>query len=118
MRSRQRARGCWATASRRPGRTVSRCCSCTRRIFQEPWWNWSRAEMHLATALAIFFLIWWLVLFAVLPWGVHRQDEDGAIPPGTDPGAPALPDLRRKLLWTTLVSLAIFAGCYVVYAER
>ena len=74
--------------------------------------------MHLATALAIFFLIWWLVLFAVLPWGVHRQDEDGEIPPGTDPGAPALPDLRRKLLWTTLVSLAIFAGCYVVYAER
>ena len=74
--------------------------------------------MPLATAIAVFFLIWWIVLFAVLPWGVHRQDEDGEIAPGTDPGAPALPNLRRKLLWTTLASFVIFAGCYVVAVER
>jgi predicted secreted protein len=74
--------------------------------------------MPLTTAAAIFFLIWWLVLFAVLPWGVRRQDEAGDIAPGTDPGAPALPNLRRKLRWTTLVSLAIFAGCYVVYVKH
>jgi predicted secreted protein len=74
--------------------------------------------MTVATGIAIFFLIWWLAFFAVLPWGIHRQDEDGEIPPGTDPGAPALPDLRRKLVWTTLVSLVIFAGCYVVYVDR
>jgi predicted secreted protein len=74
--------------------------------------------MQPSTAIAVFFLIWWIVLFAVLPWGVHRQDEDGAIAPGTDPGAPALPDLRRKLLWTTLVSFVVFAGCYVVVVER
>jgi predicted secreted protein len=74
--------------------------------------------MPLTTAVAVFFLIWWIVLFAVLPWGVHRQDEDGEIAPGTDPGAPALPDLRRKLLWTTLVSVVIFAGCYVVVVDR
>jgi predicted secreted protein len=71
-----------------------------------------------ATSFAIFFLIWWLVLFAVLPWGVRRQDEDGEIAPGTDPGAPAIPNLRWKLVWTTLVALVIFAGCYVVYVER
>ena len=41
-----------------------------------------------------------------------------ATPPYTDPGAPALPDLRRKLAWTTLVSVVVFAGCYVVYVER
>jgi predicted secreted protein len=74
--------------------------------------------MPIATSVAIFFLIWWLVLFAVLPWGVRRQDEDGEIAPGTDPGAPAIPDLRRKLLWTTLVSLVVYAVCYIVYAER
>jgi predicted secreted protein len=74
--------------------------------------------MPLTTALAVFFLIWWIVLFAVLPFGVRRQDDDGEIAPGTDPGAPALPDLRRKLLWTTLVSVVIFAGCYVVFVER
>jgi predicted secreted protein len=74
--------------------------------------------MTVATGVAIFFLIWWVTLFAVLPFGVHRQDEEGKVAPGTDPGAPALPDLRRKLLWTTLVSLVVYAGCYVVYAER
>jgi predicted secreted protein len=40
------------------------------------------------------------------------------VSPGTDPGAPAIPNLRAKLLWTTVVSLVVFVGCYVVYAER
>ena len=74
--------------------------------------------MPVTTAVAIFFLIWWVVLFAVLPWGVRSQHEGGEVTPGTDPGAPAVPHLRRKLMWTTVVSLAIFAGCYVVYADR
>jgi predicted secreted protein len=74
--------------------------------------------MPITTGLAIFFLIWWLVLFAVLPWGVRSQDEHGEVVPGSDPGAPALPKLRSKLLWTTLVSLVVFAAFYVIYAER
>jgi len=75
--------------------------------------------MPVTTALAIFFLIWWVVLFAVLPWGVRRQDEAGGeVVPGTDPGAPAVPHLLRKLVWTTVVSLLIFAACYVVYVDR
>jgi predicted secreted protein len=74
--------------------------------------------MPVTTALAIFFLIWWVVLFAVLPWGVRSQGEGGEVAPGTDPGAPAVPYLGRKLIWTTLVSLVIFAACYVVYTDR
>ena len=74
--------------------------------------------MPITTAVAIFFLIWWVVLFAVLPWGIRSQHEGGEIVPGTDPGAPTIPNLGRKLLWTTLVSVAIFAACYVVYVDR
>jgi len=74
--------------------------------------------MPVTTAVAIFFLIWWVVLFAVLPWGIRSQHEGGEMPPGTDPGAPVLPRLGHKLLWTTLVSVVIFAGCYVVYANH
>jgi predicted secreted protein len=73
--------------------------------------------MPVTTALAIFFLIWWVVLFAVLPWGIRSQHEGGEIAPGTDPGVPAIPKLGSKLLWTTLVSLAVFAACYVVYVN-
>jgi predicted secreted protein len=75
--------------------------------------------MPVTTAVAIFFLIWWVVLFAVLPWGVRSQQEAGGeVAPGTDPGAPVLPNLGKKLLWTTIVSIVIFAGCYVVYVDR
>ena len=74
--------------------------------------------MPVFTAIAVFFLIWWVVLFAVLPWGVRSQREDGEIAPGTDPGAPAIPHLWRKLVSTTIVSVVIFAGCYVVYVNR
>ncbi len=74
--------------------------------------------MPITTAVAIFFLIWWVVLFAVLPWGIRSQHEGGEIVPGTDPGAPAIPNLGRKLLWTTRVSVAIFAVCYVAYVDR
>jgi predicted secreted protein len=74
--------------------------------------------MPVTTGIAIFFLIWWIVLFAVLPWGVRSQHEEGAIAPGTDPGAPAMPRLKRTLVWTTIVSVVVFAACYVVYVDR
>ena len=74
--------------------------------------------MSITTAIAIYFILWWLVLFAVLPWGVRSQSEMGDIVGGTDPGAPAVPHLRAKLLWTTLVSLAVFGVLYVIYTYR
>jgi predicted secreted protein len=74
--------------------------------------------MSLATAIAIYFIIWWVVLFAVLPWGVRSQHESGAVAPGSDPGAPAIPQLKRKLVWTTIVAAAVFALWYVVYTYR
>ncbi len=74
--------------------------------------------MTATTAVAIFFLIWWVVLFAVLPWGVRSQHEGGEIAPGTEPGAPSVPKLGRKLVWTTVVAGVIFAACYIVYADR
>jgi len=71
--------------------------------------------MAISTAIAIYFLIWWIVLFAVLPWGVRAQGEGGA--PGTDPGAPAVPRLKAKLAWTTVVATVVFGLCAVVYVN-
>jgi predicted secreted protein len=74
--------------------------------------------MTFTTALAAFFLIWWVSLFAVLPWGIRSQHEGGEMAPGTDPGAPTSFRLGQKLLWTTAVAVVIYAGCYVVYSQH
>jgi len=41
---------------------------------------------------ATYFIIWWLLLFAILPFGVQSQHELDDIVPGTAPSAPAPPD--------------------------
>ena len=64
----------------------------------------------ISTALAIYFVIWWVTLFLTLPFGVRSQHEDGGGPPGTDPGAPILARMGRKLIWTTIISAAIFGA--------
>lgn len=74
--------------------------------------------MSTTTFIAVFFLIWWIVLFAVLPWGIHSQHEGGEVAPGTDPGAPVLPKLGRKLMLTTVVAGVVFVAFYVVVANR
>jgi predicted secreted protein len=74
--------------------------------------------MPIATSLAIFFLIWWVVLFAVLPWGIRSQHESEDMVAGTDPGAPVSVSIGRKLLWTTLVAMAIYAICFFIYSKH
>jgi predicted secreted protein len=74
--------------------------------------------MSVSTSVAIFFIIWWVVLFAVLPWGIRSQAESGEVVPGSDPGAPALPKLKSKLVWTTLVAGIVFAAFQVIYRYR
>ena len=61
-------------------------------------------------AVALYFTIWWIVLFAVLPFGVRSQEEAGQRPAGSDPGAPVAPRLLAKAAWTTALSLVVFAG--------
>ena len=74
--------------------------------------------MSLTTSLAIYFIVWWTVLFAVLPWGVRSQVECGEVVPGTDPGAPAIPKLGNKMLWTTVIATMTFAAIDIVYTYR
>ena len=72
----------------------------------------------LSTAFAIYFVIWWITLFLTLPFGVRSQHEDGEMAAGTDPGAPVIPRLGRKLRLTTVVAALIFAACYVIYVNH
>jgi predicted secreted protein len=72
--------------------------------------------MKIGTVLAVYFLIWWITLFAVLPFGMNRQAE-ASDTPGTDPGAPLKNVMWRKIGWTTLVATVVFAVLAAVYAS-
>jgi predicted secreted protein len=65
--------------------------------------------MGLASGIAVYVVLWWVVLFAVLPWGV-RPAED--LPPGADRGAPERPRLLLKAAVTTLVAAILWLGVY------
>jgi len=67
--------------------------------------------MHWATTLAVFFTVWWTVLFAVLPWGARPAQ---APEEGHAPSAPARPNLKLKFAATTVVAALITAGIWLV----
>ena len=71
--------------------------------------------MSITSALAIYFVLWWIVLFAVLPFGVRSQIEAGEHVEGSDPGAPAVPRMLLKLFWTTVISGGIFGIAAYAY---
>jgi predicted secreted protein len=73
--------------------------------------------MTLPFGFAIFFTVWWVVLFAVLPFGVRSHEEAGVDRPlGTDAGAPTAPRMRVKLLATTVLATIVFAAIYAFIA--
>jgi len=75
--------------------------------------------MPLPLAVAAYFTIWWVVLFAVLPFGVRSMTEAHVndAPSGADAGAPAAPHMKQKLLWTTGIAAVVFAilDTYIYY---
>jgi predicted secreted protein len=64
--------------------------------------------MSLTIGIAVYVVIWWTVLFAVLPIGVRTQGEDGVVVPGTPESAPTTPHLRRIVVLTTVISTVLF----------
>ena len=57
--------------------------------------------MNIASLIVVYVILWWLVFFMALPWGVRRTEapEDGH-----DPGAPSNPRLWLKAGITTAIA--------------
>lgn len=70
--------------------------------------------MSWQTGLAVYFVIWWIMLFTVLPWGVKRIDP-ADLKPGEDPGAPARPRMLLKFTVTSVVAGVVFGIFYWLY---
>lgn len=61
------------------------------------------------SAIVLFAVVWFMVLFVVLPLRNETQGEAGEIVPGTHASAPANFDLKRKVITTTIWSIGIWA---------
>lgn len=66
--------------------------------------------MTVFTGIVAYVIIWWLVLFAVLPWGVQRNQSPGA---GEDHGAPVRPRMWLKAGVTTLVAFLFWGALFL-----
>lgn len=65
--------------------------------------------MSLLSLVFTFILVWWTVLFMVLPWG-NRQPDMAEV--GMMHGAPVNPNMKKKLIATTVVSLIVLGMIY------
>ena len=59
------------------------------------------------TMFAIYIVVWWVVLFTVLPLGTASETHE---PPtdGSPWGAPKTPNLKRKFITTTWVAFLLW----------
>ena len=70
--------------------------------------------MPFVTGLAIYFVLWWLLLFIVLPWGIKSQREEGNVALGTEPGAPVSARMKRKAIQTSIVAAIVWLAIMAV----
>ena len=72
--------------------------------------------MSWVSLLAIYFVVWWTILFAVLPFGVRSQEEDGEVVLGSAASAPVRPRLVVKAVATSIVA-AILVGAFWIAVD-
>lgn len=63
------------------------------------------------TGIIVFVIVWWVVIFMVLPWGAKPPESPE---PGHAPSAPENPRLLQKALVTTAVAGAIWLVIFAV----
>ena len=69
--------------------------------------------MSIGSLIAIYFVVWWVVLFAVLPFGVHTQADAGEVVAGTSASAPVRPMLLKKAIATSILAAVLVGGFWI-----
>jgi predicted secreted protein len=63
---------------------------------------------------AVYFILWWMVLFVTLPFSLRTQDDEENVTLGTVSSAPAGRHMLRAVIRTTIVTTLIFAALYLL----
>ena len=73
--------------------------------------------MPIYSIFAVYFIVWWLVIFVVLPFGIRTHEEEGNVLLGTTSSAPANLHLARKAIITSVISAIIVYGIWYGYVK-
>jgi predicted secreted protein len=74
--------------------------------------------MAFGSALALYFVIWWITLFMVLPFGVRSQLEAGEVTEGSEPGAPASVRFARIAAINSVLAFVVLLAFWAIYVEN
>lgn len=75
--------------------------------------------MGWASGLVVYGVLWWVVFFAVLPWGIRAQDEtDQGTVQGTPGSAPDRPRIWMKAAITTGISIILWLVAFFLIESR
>ena len=65
--------------------------------------------------LSVYLVVWWTVLFTILPLGVRSHHEEGIdVPGGGEPASPVNPNIKKKFITTTWVSAIVLGVIWLV----
>ncbi|MCT7375787.1 DUF1467 family protein [Chelativorans salis] len=70
--------------------------------------------MNWISLAAVFFIVWWVMLFVSLPVGLRTQDDEKDVVLGTTSSAPRGPHMLRAIVRATLLTAIVVAVFYVV----
>lgn len=71
--------------------------------------------MGIGTSLAVFFIVWWMMIFITLPFRMRSQMDEGEVVQGSDAAAPANPQMLKRMLWNTVLSLVVFGTYWMTF---
>jgi predicted secreted protein len=73
--------------------------------------------MTITGAFVLWAVIWFMTLLMILPLRLTTQAEAGEVTDGTPPSAPVNPAIRRKMIWTTAITLVLWLPLCLVIAS-
>ena len=64
--------------------------------------------MGLTGSIILFLIIWWLILFILLPINIDNKAPNSTEYEGNDRGAPKNPQILKKFILTTIISVILW----------
>ena len=70
--------------------------------------------MTITSAIVLFSVIWFMILFIVLPLNINTQKDNQEIIRGTAPSAPSNLNLKNKIKLVTFVAFLIWLPIFLI----